>query len=58
VAPRSGLIWPIAGLVGVAIIQNGSRGAVIALALGVMMFALAGSGLWSRLKNATLVLVC
>ena len=51
------LIWPIAGLVGVAIIQNGSRGAVIALALGVMMFALAGSGLWSRLKNATLVLV-
>lgn len=51
------LLWLLAAMVGIAIIQNGSRGAIIALALGVMTFALAGSGLRSRLKNASLVLV-
>jgi len=51
------LTWPLAGLVGVAVIQNGSRGALIDLVLGVSMFALGGSGLRARLKNAYPVLV-
>ena len=51
------LTWPLAGLVGVAVIQNGSRGAIIDLVLGVTMFALGGSGLRARLKNAYPVLV-
>jgi O-antigen ligase len=45
------LIWPIAVALGIAIIQNGSRGGVIALALGLVTFALGGSGVRTRLRN-------
>ena len=51
------LIWPAAALIGLAIIQNGSRGGVIALAMGVMTFTLGGSGMWSRIRSASVVVL-
>jgi len=51
------LIWPVAALIGFAIIQNGSRGGILALAMGVMTFALSGAGVRARIRSASIVLV-
>ena len=51
------LIWPFAALIGIAIIQNGSRGGVIALGAGVLTLMLGGAWVWSRLRNAAVVLL-
>jgi O-antigen ligase len=51
------LIWPIAAALGIAIIQNGSRGGVIALAFGLVTFALGGSGVRTRLRNVFVVVL-
>ncbi len=51
------LIWPVAAVIGIAIIQNGSRGGVIALGAGVLTLMLGGAWVWSRLRNAGIVLL-
>ena len=45
------LAWLIVPLLAVAMIQGGSRGSLLALALGMMMFALAGSSLRVKIRN-------
>ena len=45
------LIWPFAVVLAIAILQNGSRGGMIALAMGLLTFALNGSGLRARIRN-------
>ena len=45
------LIWPFAVVLAIAILQNGSRGGMIALAMGLLTFALSGSGLRARIRN-------
>jgi O-antigen ligase len=44
--------WPLVVVIAVAIVQTGSRGGLIALATGVMMFLLSGPTLWARVRNA------
>lgn len=53
------LAWGIVPLLAVAMIQGGSRGSLLALALGMFMFALAGTSLRVKIRNgvvATLVI--
>jgi O-antigen ligase len=49
------LIWPFAALIALAILQNGSRGGVIALGTGLLTFALGGSGVRARIRNTLAV---
>jgi len=51
------LRWPLVALIGVAVVQTGSRGGLLALAAGVMTFLLSGPTLWARLRNAAAALV-
>jgi len=51
------LIWPTGAIIGVAIVQNGSRGGMIALGAGVITFMLGGSWLWSRVRSGAVVLL-
>jgi O-antigen ligase len=46
------LRWPLVALIAVAIVQTGSRGGLLALATGVMMFLLSGPTPWARVRNA------
>ena len=50
------LIWPAAAVIGLAIIQNGSRGGVLALGMGVMTFTLSDRGMRARIRSASIVL--
>ena len=49
--------WPCVALIGLAIIQNGSRGGLAALGVGVVTFALGGSGMRTRLRHGAVGLV-
>lgn len=51
------LVWPLAGMLLMAVIKSGSRGALLALFVGLWMFAFAGTTLSAKLKNAFLTLV-
>ena len=51
------LRWPMVVLIAVAIVQTGSRGGLLALASGVMMFLLSGQTAWARVRNAAAALV-
>ena len=51
------LRWPIVVLIALAIVQTGSRGGLLALATGVMMFLLSGPTPWARVRNAAAALV-
>jgi O-antigen ligase len=51
------MAWPAAALVGVAMIMGGSRGGLIALALGLWMFSFAGNTLGIRIRNTIVALV-
>lgn len=53
VAPRLGfLAWPIAAVIGVAIIQTGSRGGLLCAAVGLAVYAVRGRTPGRRLLNA------
>lgn len=54
--PRA-LIWPVAGTLVFAMIQGGSRGALLSLCLGLWMFTLAGRRLSTRIKLAALSMI-
>jgi O-antigen ligase len=45
------LVWSLVGLIGIAIAQTGSRGGLVALALGLLAFGLTGGSLWKRVRN-------
>lgn len=51
------LAWPVAAVIGVAMIKGGSRGGLLALAAGLWMFSLAGSTLGARVRNTVVALV-
>ena len=50
VKPRF-LIWPLVALIGVAVVQTGSRGGLLALFAGLMVFVLRGGPFLSKLRN-------
>jgi O-antigen ligase len=56
IKPRM-LTWPFAGLIGLAIVQTGSRGGLLALAVGLVAFAMAGRTIGTRVRNAVVVVL-
>jgi len=51
------IVWPVAGLIGLAMIKGGSRGGLLALAVGLWMFSFAGTTLGTRVRNMVVSLV-
>ncbi|HWT00695.1 MAG TPA: O-antigen ligase family protein [Pyrinomonadaceae bacterium] len=51
------LIWPLVVTIGVALVQTGSRGALLAVGCGLMIFVLSGHNLLTKLRNVVGVLV-
>lgn len=51
------LIWPLAGMLVFAMVQGGSRGALLSLCLGLWMFSLAGARLSTKIKSAAVSVV-
>lgn len=46
------LVWPLVGLIALAMVQGGSRGAMLSLAIGMLTFALAGGTIGTRVRNS------
>jgi O-antigen ligase len=46
------LIWPLAAVIALAMIKGGSRGGLLALAIGLWTFMIAGKNAKAKLKNA------
>jgi O-antigen ligase len=44
--------WPIIAILGISIVQTGSRGALIALGAGLMVFVLRRGSLWHKVRNS------
>ncbi|HEY0376478.1 MAG TPA: O-antigen ligase family protein [Pyrinomonadaceae bacterium] len=55
VRPRF-LVWPLVGMVSIAVVETGSRGGLLALAAGLMVFVLNGRSFLTRLRNVLGVL--
>jgi O-antigen ligase len=53
----SWIAWPVAAAIGLAMIMGGSRGGMIALAVGLWMFSFSGSTLGVRIRNMAVALV-
>ena len=51
------LAWPAVALVGVALIQTGSRGGLLALGVGLATLVLRGGSAWEKARNAFCVLL-
>ncbi len=51
------LVWPLVVLVGIALVQTGSRGALLALGAGLMCFVLTGRSFLTKVRNVTGVLL-
>lgn len=51
------MIWPIVGMLVFAMVQGGSRGALLSLCLGLWMFTLAGKRLSTKIKSAALSMI-
>jgi len=49
--------WGVAAIVGFAIVQGGSRGGILALALGLGTFAMSGPMLTGKIRNAGLTAI-
>jgi O-antigen ligase len=51
--PRFGLLtWPLAALMGLAIVQSGSRGGILCAGAGLAVYAISGRSFFARLRNA------
>jgi len=48
---RRWLIWPLAGAIGWAVIETGSRGGLVSLGAGLLAFMLGGRTAWLRFRN-------
>jgi O-antigen ligase len=46
------LAWPLFGLLTIALVQGGSRGAMLSLAVGMFAFAVAGGTMVTKLRNS------
>ena len=51
------LIWPLVALIAVALIKGGSRGGLLALAVGLGTFVIAGPSVRTKVRNAVVALV-
>lgn len=51
------IAWPAAAVIGLALIMGGSRGGMIALAVGLWMFSFGGSTLGSRVRSMVVALI-
>jgi O-antigen ligase len=56
VKPRF-LIWPLVAIIGIAVVQTGSRGGLLALCVGLMVFVLRGGTFLSKLRNIVGILL-
>lgn len=51
------LMCPIIGVIGIALVQTGSRGALLALGAGLTIFVLRRGTVWSKLRNILGILI-
>ncbi len=51
------LVWPLVALIGLAIIKGGSRGGLLALAVGLWTFTWAGKTIKIKVRNAVVALL-
>lgn len=51
------IVWPFIGAIAIAMIQGGSRGGLLALAIGLIMFVLAGTSLRTTIRNAAVAVL-
>lgn len=51
------LTWPVAAVIGLAIIQSGSRGGLLGAALGLATFALRGRSIGQRVRNSVFAVI-
>lgn len=51
------IAWPLAGILGLAMIMGGSRGGLVALAGGLWVYSLTGNTIGIRIRNAVVVLL-
>jgi O-antigen ligase len=56
-ALRPYVVVPIFVVMGVALVQTGSRGALVALGVGLLMFVAGGGSVWTKVRNALAVLL-
>jgi O-antigen ligase len=56
ITPRA-LIWPVFALIGMTLVKTGSRGPLIALAAGFLVFTLRKGTLITKVRNAFVVLL-
>jgi O-antigen ligase len=51
------LAWPLFAVMAVTIVQTGSRGALVAMAAGLMIFVLKEGSMWSKVRNVVTILL-
>ncbi len=51
------LVWGMIGLIGLSIVQTGSRGALLALVAGFLVFVLKRGAVSTKIRNAAIVLI-
>lgn len=51
------LAWPLFAVMAVTIVQTGSRGALVAMAGGLMIFVLKEGSMWSKVRNVATILL-
>ncbi|HZO89650.1 MAG TPA: O-antigen ligase family protein [Chthonomonadaceae bacterium] len=48
--------WPVLAVIPLAIVQTGSRGGILALTAGLLVYLLQGGTIWIKLRNALIIL--
>ena len=56
IRPRT-LVWPLLGVIGLAMLHGGSRGSLLALTIGLWTFTIAGGTILEKLRNTVVTLV-
>ncbi|HMG18706.1 MAG TPA: O-antigen ligase family protein [Gemmatimonadales bacterium] len=51
------LVWPLLAVIGIAIVNTGSRGSLLALVLGLWMFAVGGRSLLVKIRSAVVAVL-
>jgi len=51
------LVWPLLVVIGIAIVNTGSRGSLLALTLGLWMFAVGGRSLLVKIRSAVVAVL-
>lgn len=55
---RRWLAWPAFGLIAISVVDTGSRGGLVALGLGIAVFALGGARTaWARVRNVAITAI-